>query len=366
MNIFSWFKKATLTTEEAVKPKEQAKGIIENTVTKINKNPHKNEKMTLSSVEISLLSHIHCKSTSKLILPGYWEHDYNLNTKATISKFLKYGYLTITTYAENTDKIKATDLKILLKKHGLKVSGKRAELLQRVLENVPHNQFVDFFSKIEERFYTLTTKGEKIALNYPWSITRDLEFEDTCLDFIKKQDLNNAYITVCKWEAKKKSPRGFGINWTNEAKIGISQNELKKYLHLLGVDLGGISDDIAQLLKETVILYRMLGIPPNQLLFNRIYKGSIADLTPQINILNYEFRKISSLIEIDDWKMQSKSTLRQYNILVPQDEQACETCKTFENKTFHIDDAIVGTNFPPFHLGCRCSVVTDMSYKRKL
>lgn len=42
------------------------------------------------------------------------------------------------------------------------------------------------------------------------------------------------------------------------------------------------------------------------------------------------------------------------------DDLTCERCKEFQGKKFKIRERKAGINFPPFHMGCRCSFIIDI------
>lgn len=45
----------------------------------------------------------------------------------------------------------------------------------------------------------------------------------------------------------------------------------------------------------------------------------------------------------------------QYKIVTAEDDKVCEICRTISREVFDIKERQTGTNFPPFHLYCRCS-----------
>ena len=48
----------------------------------------------------------------------------------------------------------------------------------------------------------------------------------------------------------------------------------------------------------------------------------------------------------------------EYYIISPVvDEKTCEKCKELSKTKFKFSDRMPGKNFPPFHNGCRCSIV---------
>lgn len=52
------------------------------------------------------------------------------------------------------------------------------------------------------------------------------------------------------------------------------------------------------------------------------------------------------------------SHIEYYQIATAGDEHVCASCKHMENRIFQFSNRKIGVNFPPFHLGCRCTFLT--------
>ncbi len=58
--------------------------------------------------------------------------------------------------------------------------------------------------------------------------------------------------------------------------------------------------------------------------------------------------------------------IEQYRFLASLSERTCEVCGDLDNKTFYVDEATEGENFPPMHPNCRCVTVTaDVKLKNR-
>ena len=108
--------------------------------------------------EIIFLKFMNNKNTKTSFSPR-WEFMYDLKPRIEVAKLLKLGYLTYSTWYDNVQNATIKQLKEILKEEGLKVSGNKRELVERVLGNVDVNI-------LEERFndgrYILTKKGNKV------------------------------------------------------------------------------------------------------------------------------------------------------------------------------------------------------------
>lgn len=71
-------------------------------------------------------------------------------------------------------------------------------------------------------------------------------------------------------------------------------------------------------------------------------------------------KRVLTVEEITPQILAQKESLKQngfkrYKIISCND--ACEVCKAFEGKDFALSKMEIGKNAPPFHDGCKCSIV---------
>ena len=74
-----------------------------------------------------------------------------------IDKHIKEGFLCFSSLEYDLSCVKVADLKELLSAHDLKVSGKKADLIARIIENVSTN---DIRALAPDSYYLLTPKGK--------------------------------------------------------------------------------------------------------------------------------------------------------------------------------------------------------------
>jgi len=91
---------------------------------------------------------------------GFWWFKFGVRD---VNKYLRSlcerSYLTVGTVRDALENEKATALKEVLKVHGLKVSGKKADLVQRLVDEVPEEELNQHFHK---KPYVLTEKGNNV------------------------------------------------------------------------------------------------------------------------------------------------------------------------------------------------------------
>lgn len=93
--------------------------------------------------------------------PGYFKYQYNSDPKKLLKKTQKNKLVIKSDYKIAIEKASSSDLKNVLKKHGLKVSGKKQDLIKRLVENFDEKTLKTEFP---DAYWTLTEKGKKIVL----------------------------------------------------------------------------------------------------------------------------------------------------------------------------------------------------------
>lgn len=113
----------------------------------------------LTDIEALFLDYIDNRSTSPFKVGGYWVHDYHLDLNQEMQKYFRSGYLQFASISFSLSKTTVPELKKILSSHQLKVSGKKAELIQRILENIPEEDLQVY----AYRHIQLTESGRKVA-----------------------------------------------------------------------------------------------------------------------------------------------------------------------------------------------------------
>ncbi len=129
---------------------------------KININTLKDAKIEedeeLNPEEILFLSYIDQRDVENYNYPQYWTFDYNLDFQNTLLKLFKSGYVKFADASYKLNSLKVAELKEILMDHGLKVSGRKAELIERLVDNLDSSQ-LENISKND--YFQMTEKGSK-------------------------------------------------------------------------------------------------------------------------------------------------------------------------------------------------------------
>lgn len=124
---------------------------------KINKTKLYEDKLSIA--EILFLDYINGSNLSDDSFPKYWTYEYNINFQQSIEKFFSLDYIQESNYVENMKSSTLKTLKEILKKNELPISGKKEELVKRLLGNVDQDELRSFF---DETKIVLTEKGISI------------------------------------------------------------------------------------------------------------------------------------------------------------------------------------------------------------
>lgn len=98
--------------------------------------------------------------------PDYLRYQFGIGfPNEKLDKLEKESYIRSTTAAETLPRLKIAELKTIASQFDLKVSGKKADLCDRIAENVPE---ADLDRIITERYWTVTEKGKTFLAENPY------------------------------------------------------------------------------------------------------------------------------------------------------------------------------------------------------
>lgn len=210
----------------------------------------------LSPEEILMLALTNEKDTANDFFPGYWEYSYNVNPQVLFTQLINKGYYTkekslLLTLERKT----VEELKQILRINNLKVSGKKQELVNRILNELPEKQLnaIDLIEvyKINDKAKEIITNNEHISFFHNSSLEISIY---TAHDFkIKNPNFNS--IEIAKYlgeiQAKKYLSNGNWGLYRNLrhafSEIEMKENKLDIALTLLFevcyIDLSGMGNN---------------------------------------------------------------------------------------------------------------------------
>jgi len=110
----------------------------------------------ITDYEIAFLRLIEGKRANDKTTLGWWCAFNNIDRDKTIKKLCKYGYIMLSDYKYNVGKSTIPVLKKALSAHHLSAKGKKAELVQRVLDNISETDCSRLFTQF---YYVHTQKA---------------------------------------------------------------------------------------------------------------------------------------------------------------------------------------------------------------
>lgn len=155
-----------------------------------------------------------CNSLDRYRDAEGWEAALNEKPEIVIGKFLADGVLRPAGLQEKLDyKFKASDLKLMLRERGLKVSGRKEELARRLIGN-DGQAMHEATSGLE--LYLCTEAGTQLVDNY---LEREQARKDAAvrevLGLLMSREYSKAVHIMARFEASQVFPRGVGIDWEN-------------------------------------------------------------------------------------------------------------------------------------------------------
>ena len=109
--------------------------------------------------EILMLNYAHTYKVSKNEFQGFWYYDYSVtDPQSILASLCERGFLVIGSLKATIERLKVVELKEELQAVNAKTSGKKAELIERLME-VGDVRILE--QKYTDRHYALTEKGKK-------------------------------------------------------------------------------------------------------------------------------------------------------------------------------------------------------------
>jgi len=220
---------------------------------------------SITSVEKSFLKYMDSQPINSPPIAAYWTYEYNIDYNKIINKFLDNNLLEISNH-KSISRMKVVELKELLTKIGIKPSGNKENLIDLVNKNFTEAKLNSINNN--EQYFILTEKGLEIVKNIKQSITKDLEFEDKCLELIQKNNFFEAYKMICEFETRKNIPRGLGINWENELYKGLDEKANNRFKNFLIEETNIIPKELLHYeknIKSCIIFGKMMGAGFNKI-----------------------------------------------------------------------------------------------------
>lgn len=240
-----------------------------------------------------------------------------------------------------------TDLKKMSKERGLPVSGRKLELIRRLISADP---VMMKKSVAGLKVYQLSSKGVAVADEFMMEekVKRE-RAELLTLDYIMKGMFKEASLTRAAFEAKQIFPVGLGIDWNNYSPDR-DVDELTIIFNNKPKILAKVNDKDLQILRLAASMVKLWGSTKERKWLPDDFSMDLP-FDNETAIRMYVFYASNK----ENIALYKKYRVTEY-VRVFTGRDACDECKKFEGKRYSI-------NNPPelphenctHEMGCRCS-----------
>lgn len=223
---------------------------------------------TIFSTDIYFLKYINGLSVENAHIAQYWYYEYGLNYTNEIKKLYASDLLEISNI--NIQKLKVDDLKNILRHFNLPLSGKKADLINRILNNISSEDLSSFLGD-STHYFCATDKGISLIEGINDSATFNLELENEALSLILNHDYENAFNLI--WDYKKQTPAEKNIHY--EYNCSYMDEAYNSIMTPCGFFYTLVKDrTIEYEIRAAIVFCRMYGLGQDKVLklIMRIYK----------------------------------------------------------------------------------------------
>lgn len=279
----------------------------------------------------------------------YWKPVLNEQPEKIIRDFIKEGYLIPSPLENKLDySLKFNDLIKVLKDLNLKVTGKKEELVNRLIENNKEKAFQ--ITKTVET-YICSEIGNKLVIEFIENekiICKNMELD--VIKALKHKDFLKASKSVAEYESKQVFSKGIGIDWKNYN----SQRDIEILNFIFSSSpniLTGIKDELINNLRLVASFTHLCGTKNIKNYFDiNIITSIKLDFNTSVRML---LSHASYLDRIKDYKAANINKTQ----IIGCGNESCSECQKINNKIFNIEQ----TPTLPYdkctnEKGCRCTV----------
>jgi len=209
--------------------------------------------------------------------PNYFEYQYGVNPSSLLEKALTNNFLIKSdSIVNNMDKTNASKLKEVLKKHNLKVSGKKQELIERLITNASEEElktaFPDSYYILNDKGKSIVQKNEHIIYYHKSQYLKNEISLDKYHDLLKdKTDDNAKYDIALELLENNAMQNRYNGDWGlyrnslfSKAKVyedkQDNQSALDLYLTICHIDLSGLSNGNAYMPSTVFLAPGIIGL----------------------------------------------------------------------------------------------------------
>lgn len=299
--------------------------------------PSANKAISDAEIEFLIYSDMHDADLSTY--KKSFLYDYGLDYERTIKKLSSIELIRIGNIEESISLYTVNDLKRYLTSLGMATSGKKQELIDRIIKC--NRDCDNFFTK---RVYVVTDKGKSIISEYQERIilNRNKKISDT-ISYIRSGNLKS----ICSMYQSEPLPN-------KPLDIGYSPESIHKDISAINqyISFGHDTDKVLAMCVVTLMFH----VRPKTTIEILSKAGYDSISLSEIISLHTALTNLRNIAEYKDLNIEK------YTIHACMDERTCQNCKEHHEKVYFVSDAVLGKTLPPFCNGCRC--ITHAEFKK--
>lgn len=285
---------------------------------------------------------------------AYWDGPLGEPAGSAVQRFITLGWLMPATLVAKLDsRFRISDLKPLLKERSLRVSGRKDELIERLIAADETGMAA---LVAEMKVYECSPEARARAQEYKLEqAEKRATTEDRVLDQLCAHDFVGASQLVAAFEAVQVFSRGIGIDWSNhDASHNIGQ--LKLIFEIKPKILDGLADADWEPLRVAVGMMALWGTSEAKTWFPTSFVGVAKfDADTAARMLLFASNHKLRLVE---YRQLSERGMRIKGFQVSATTDSCQTCKKMAEKYYELNNLPELPHAECTHpYGCRCMVM---------
>lgn len=293
---------------------------------------------------------IHPQNPDDFSKSDIWENVLGEKPSQSIKRFLDEGLIAVAEVESVLDyKYKVSELKDMLKQRGLPVSGRKDDMIKRLVTADP----IGMKKSVEKlNVFQSVQHGRELAEKYLLGEKEKRNLiEKQILEHIRNRKFKEASMAVAAYEAEQVFPRGMGIDWKRhnpERDVEMMNNIFSGKPKILSK----LSDDKLDVLRQGAAMMSLWGK-------NTAKEWLPSDLTTGLSF------DVDTAARMFLFHASHKTSLEQYRksgvvksveILAAQD--SCDECKKFTKKKYKLNEVPELPHENCTHeKGCRCTLI---------
>jgi hypothetical protein len=249
-------------------------------------------------------------------------------------------------------KFKTTELKVMLKERNLKSSGKKDELIDRLIQS-ERDKMLSAVKNL--RMYECSPKGRNIAEIYMNKAKeKKVKAENEARNFLHSRNFEKAISVVFGYESSQVFPRGMGIDWKNY-KGDRELESLKIIFGKIPNILAGINEQSLYPIRVAAGMMLLWGTATaRHWLDENIETGIHLNPDASARMLIFYASHLNCLKRYTEC-----AGIMRIKISGVDDPRSCSECRNIAGKEYRINE-VPELPYPKCtsEMGCRCSTIS--------